>query len=266
MNINFKRLVIFCSLLLIFLPSCKEEKEEKKDDVTDSFAITYAIKRTLAHDETAYTQGLVFDGNQLYESTGQDGSWIAKVDLETGKHDKKVVLPDNYFGEGIAVLNNKIYQLTWQNRQGFVYDKHSFQQINKFSYNFEGWGITTNGKELIVSDGSNKLFFLDTLEFKVSKILSVTDHGYNVDRLNELELVGNYVWANQWQTDYIYKIDLATGIVVGKADFSSLSNEIKGENNQAEVLNGIAFNKQTKDFLITGKLWHKAFVVQMKYD
>jgi len=252
------------TLALFVLGSCKETKDEKREETKDSFAISYAIKRTLAHDETAYTQGLVFDGNQLYESTGQDGSWIAKVDLETGQHDKKVVLEDRYFGEGIAVLNNKIYQLTWQNRQGFVYDKTTFKQINTFSYNFEGWGITTDGKQLIVSDGTNKLFFLDTVEFKVSKILLVTDHGYKVDRLNELELVDGFVWANQWQTDYIYKIDLATGNVVGKADFTSLSNEIKGENDQAEVLNGIAYNQQTKDFLITGKLWHKAFVVQMK--
>lgn len=260
LRMRFYSIIIF----LLVLASCKEAKENKDEEKENPFVISYAIKSALTHDESAYTQGLVFDGNQLYESTGQAGSWIAKVDLETGQHDKKVILEDRFFGEGIAILNNKIYQLTWQNQQGFVYDKSSFEQIGKFFYDFEGWGITTDGRQLIISDGTDKLYFMDTLEFKVVKTISVKEQGFKLERINELEYVDGYVWANQWQTDYIYKIDVATGAVVGKADFSSLSNEIKRENDQAEVLNGIAYNAQTKDFLITGKFWHKAFVVQMK--
>jgi len=251
-------------IFVLVVAACKGKKEEQKTAEANPFYISYSIKRALPHNEDAYTQGLVFDGNQLYESTGQAGSWIATVDLESGVHSKKVILDDRFFGEGIAVLNDKIYQLTWQNRQGFVYDKNTFREIRKFFYTFEGWGITTDGKQLIISDGSDKLYFMDTIDFKVNKTLTVKAQGLKVDKLNELEYVDGFVWSNQWQTDYIYKIDLTNGNVIGQADFSTLSNEIRRENDEADVLNGIAYNPITKDFLITGKLWHKAFIVQMK--
>jgi len=169
MRAIFFVLVVF--VFCFFGCQTKEKKEAAAEDL-----IEYSIVKIFPHDKTAFTQGLVVEQGRLFESTGQHGtSWIAEVDIATGQQDKKVILDKKYFGEGIAILNNKIYQLTWQTKIGFVYDLRTFEKIREFEYDREGWGITHNGNNLIVSDGTNQLFFLDTLTLEPVTILKVTD-------------------------------------------------------------------------------------------
>jgi glutamine cyclotransferase len=247
-------------LVLIFLAACsKKEKKTVNDD-----SIPFELVKAFPHDVNAFTQGLVIENGKLFESTGQKGSWIAEVDIATGKQDKKVILDNKYFGEGITFLNNKVYQLTWQNHEGFVYDAHTFEKLKTFNYTHEGWGITHDGKNLIVSDGTDVLHFLDTVTLKDDHILHVTDNGSAVEKLNELEYIDGFVFANQWQTTMIYKINPSSGKVVGRMDLSSLSAEIEKFNGSFDVLNGIAYEKKTKTLLITGKLWPVMFALRLK--
>lgn len=244
---------------LILLAGCTSKKENKTSDL-----IEFTLVQAFPHDVKAFTQGLVIENGKLYESTGQKGSWIAEVDLATGKHDKKVTLDDKYFGEGITFLNNKVYQLTWQNHEGFVYDAKTFTKLKDFSYSHEGWGITHDGKNLIVSDGTDVLHFLDTATLKDDHVIHVTDGDEKVEKLNELEFIDGYVYANIWQTAFIVKIDPASGKVVGRMDLSSLGNEISKFEGSFDVLNGIAYEKKSKLFLVTGKLWPALFALRLK--
>ncbi len=181
----------------------------------------------------------------------------------SGKQNKKVVLDKNYFGEGITILNNKVYQLTWKNHTGFVYDLRTFRKIREFQYDQEGWGLTHNGKELIMSDGTAKLYFLDTLSLKSRTTLTVNDVDGQAGNLNELEFIEGFIYANQWQTSYILKIDPITGTVAGKLDLSTLTQKILAMNPEADVLNGIAYEKKSKTVLVTGKLWPAVFALRL---
>lgn len=251
---------LFAALVLLIAFSCgsKEKKTETEN------LIRFDLVKAFPHDVKAFTQGLVIENGKLYESTGQKGSWIAEVDLATGIHTKKIVLDDKYFGEGITFLNNKIYQLTWQNKEGFVYDAQTFAKLKDFTYEHEGWGITHNGKNLIVSDGTDVLHFLDTATLKDDHVIHVTDSGTAVDQLNELEFVDGYIFANQWQTANIFKIDPASGKVMGRLDLSSLGEEVAKFHGSFDVLNGIAYEKKSKLFLVTGKLWPVLFALRLK--
>jgi glutamine cyclotransferase len=243
--------VFLVSLVLLIGCKAKVNKEVASQDL-----IPYSIVKVFPHDKTAFTQGLVVEQGRLFESTGQYGtSWVAEVDIATGKQDKKVVLDKKYFGEGITVLNNKIYQLTWQTKIGFVYDLRTFEKIREFEYDREGWGITHNGSNLIVSDGTNQLYFLDTLTLKPVTILKVTDGDKPSEKLNELEFIDGFIYANQWQTNFILKIDPSNGQVVGRMDMTELAEKVFPLNPNADVLNGIAYEKKSKLLLITGKLW-----------
>lgn len=254
-------LVIIYSSLLLFC-SCKTK--EKKESVPSDL-IPYSITKIFPHDKTAFTQGLVIEQGRLFESTGQNGtSWIAEVNIITGQQDKKVVLDKSYFGEGITILNNKIYQLTWQSKIGFIYDLKTYKEIGKFEYDREGWGITHNGKNLIVSDGTDQLYFLDTLSLKSISILKVTDGDAPSEKLNELEFIEGFIYANQWQTNFILKIDPANGKVVGRMDMNELAEKVFPLNPNADVLNGIAYEKKSKMLLITGKLWPAMVAVRFK--
>lgn len=246
---------------VLVICSCKEKKPEP---VVEKNLIPYTLVKTFPHDNTAFTQGLTIEGGKLFESTGQENSWIAEVEITTGAQNKKVILDKKYFGEGITILNNKVYQLTWQNKVGFIYDLKTFQKKGEFQYEHEGWGITHNEKNLIVSDGTEKLYFLDTLTLKNVSTLSVTENGIKAEQLNELEFIDGYVYANQWQTPYILKIDAATGQVVGKMDVSSLTNRVQQMSPQADVLNGIAYEKKSKTLLVTGKYWPAMFALRFK--
>jgi glutaminyl-peptide cyclotransferase len=185
------------------------------------------------------------------------------VDIATGAHDKKIILDKKYFGEGITILNNKIYQLTWQNHLGFIYDLMTFKKIGEFQYDYEGWGISSDGKNIIVSDGTSKIRFLDTLTLKSVKDITVKDVQVAVDKLNELEFVDGFIFANQWQSNYLLKIDPRTGEVVGRMDLSTLAEKIFALNPKADVLNGIAFEKKSKLLLVTGKFWPALFALKI---
>ena len=190
--------------------------------------LQFNVLNVFPHDTSSFTQGLLFYKGQLMESTGgQPGinpyrSWVGKVDLKTGKADKKVFLDTTYFGEGIAVLNDKIYQLTWSGKKGFVYDAATLKKEQEFPLKTEGWGVTTDSTYLIVSDGSSNLYFLDPKDFSTKRVLGVTDNNGPVNNLNELEYINGHIYANKWQSNYILKIDPSNGQVIGRADLTGL--------------------------------------------
>jgi glutamine cyclotransferase len=262
-EINFRKImkVFFCISVVVMLSACNGKKSKGEKTAN---AIPYSIKKIFPHDKTAYIQGLTIADGRLFESTGQAGSWIAEVDIATGNQDKKVILDKRYFGEGITILNNKIYQLTWQSHIGFVYDFKTFNKIGEFKYDHEGWGITTDNKNLIVSDGTNKIRFLDTLTLRSTKEIIVKEGEVSVDQLNELEFIDGFIFANQWQTNYILKIDPTNGQVVGRMDLARLAEKIYPLNPTADVLNGIAYEKKSKSLLVTGKLWPALFALEIK--
>ncbi len=255
--------VVLCFFVSGFF-GCTKDREARSS--SDTRLIPYTVLKGFPHDSKAFTQGLtVFEG-RLFESTGQANSWIAEVDIATGNQDKKVTLDKKYFGEGITVLNNKIYQLTWQNHVGFIYDVRTFTKLKEFSYPREGWGITHNERNLIASDGTDRLYFLDTLSLEPVDTLTVRDKMGTIDNLNELEFIDGYVYANRWGTNEIMKIDPSTGVVTGILELSSLSERAHQMFPRADVLNGIAYEKKSKTLLVTGKLWPVLFALHLKAD
>lgn len=247
------------------LYACGDKQNNEVEASVDSLALSYSVVSTLPHNTDAYTQGLIIHDNKVLESTGQKGqSWIAEVNPGSGQHEKKVTLDNRYFGEGITVLNDKIYQLTWEEKTGFIYDAQTYKKIGEFKYNTPGWGITHDNKNLIMSDGSDKLYFLDTANFQVIRTVTVADPaGTKVKSINELEYIDGYVFANVYETALIVKIDPVTGKIVGRLDLSSIANEIKRMYPNTDVLNGIAYDKNSKALLITGKLWPKSYLIRL---
>ncbi len=224
---------------------------------------SYKVVKSFPHDPDAYTQGLFYKDGLLYEGTGQKGSSsIRKVELETGKVLQSVNLDSKYFGEGIVLFNDKLYQLTWTSEIGFVYDFTSFKQIKTFSYNTQGWGLATNGKELIMSDGSNTIHFIDPENFTEIRHIEVFDNQDIVESLNELEYIDGDIYANVYQTDKIVIIDPLTGTVKGVIDFTGLL-KASDRTNDVDVLNGIAWDEAGKRLFVTGKLWPKLFQVEL---
>ena len=226
---------------------------------------TYEVVATWPHDPAAFTQGLVFRNGGFVESTGLNGrSSLREVEVKTGRVLKQVVLPSQFFGEGVAVLNGRAYQLTWQNGRGFVYDADTFRREREFAYEGEGWGLATDGQALILSDGTNRLRFLDPATFQVSRTIEVTGgDGKPVDRLNELEWIRGEIFANVWQTDRVVRIDPVTGRVRGVIDFSHLLAP-GDRGRETDVLNGIAYDPVKDRLFVTGKNWPKIFEVRLK--
>jgi glutaminyl-peptide cyclotransferase len=258
---------VVLSLFVLFpfiLISC-ERRSEEKEATNDSLSLKYSLLSTLPHDDKAFTEGLVIYNDKLLESTGQNNqSWIAEVNQASGQHEKKVILDGQYFGEGITVLNKKIYHLTYQEKIGFVYDATNYKKIGEFNYNTEGWGITHDNKSLIMSDGTDKLYFLDTTTLKVIGTLPVTDiAGARVKNLNELEFINNYIFANVYESSVIVKIDPTSGKVVGQLDLSAITGEIKRMYPKTHELNGIAYQKSSNALLITGKFWPKSYLIRI---
>lgn len=249
-------------LWMILAASCSGSKTEKAVDQPD--LIPYSVQRTWPHDTKAFTQGLVIHKGQLYESTGESDSWIGVVNIKTGAADKRVELDDKYFGEGITVLNNKVYQLTWKGKEGFVYGLPAFDKIRNFTYSTEGWGITHDGKNLIMSDGTDKLYFLDTVNLAVVKTVNVIYRDSPLKDLNELEYVDGSIYANIWRTDLVARIDAVTGIAEGFLDLSELTGQARTINRQADVLNGIAWHAGTRSLLVTGKYWPLIYVLKLE--
>jgi glutamine cyclotransferase len=224
---------------------------------------SYEVVHTYPHDPKAFTQGLVFLDGALLESTGLNGqSTLRKVELETGKVLKQVQVPARYFAEGLALLNGKLYQLTWQDGKGFVYDLENFRLEMEFSYAGEGWGLATDGHFLIQSDGTERLRFIDPVTFEVKRTVSVSNQGQPVNRLNELEYIKGEIFANVWGTDLVARIDPATGKVLGIIDFTGLLSP--EDRAKTDVLNGLAYDPKADRLFVTGKLWPRLFEVSLR--
>ncbi|MGA9099157.1 MAG: glutaminyl-peptide cyclotransferase [Methanotrichaceae archaeon] len=222
----------------------------------------YKIINTYPHDTGAFTEGLVYDKGMLYESTGLYGkSTLRKVDLETGKVLDEIVLPDSLFGEGITIWKDRIIQLTWQSGTGLVYDKDNLSMIDSFTYNTEGWGLTSDSKHLIMSDGTDTLYFLDPETFKMVGQIKVKNNGNPVNDLNELEYIKGMVYANVWLTDKIAIISPENGEVKAWIDLQGLLSEKARRN--ADVLNGIAYDSEGDRLFVTGKLWPSLFEIKL---
>jgi glutamine cyclotransferase len=223
----------------------------------------FRIVNIYPHDPEAFTQGLVFHKGHIYEGTGLYGhSTLRKVELATGKIVKVYHLPAKYFGEGITICRNKLVQLTWQSKTGFIYDPQSFRILGKFAYPTEGWGITCDGNNLIMSDGTAILRFLDPRTFKVVKQIKVMDRGKVVPYVNELEYVKGEIYANIWDTGYIARISPQTGQVIGWIDLRGLYSHVT-EGKEVDVLNGIAYDAKNERLFVTGKFWPKLFEIKL---
>jgi glutamine cyclotransferase len=223
----------------------------------------YNIIQTYPHDSQAFTQGLVIENGNLYESTGRYGhSSVRQVDLNTGKVLKIHNLAKELFGEGLTVFNDQIVQLTLEAKTGFVYEPEHLEILQTFSYNTQGWGITHDGTHLIMSDGSSILRFLDPISFEVLFEIQVYDANVEVSQLNELEYIQGEIYANVWDTDRIVKISPKTGQVLGWID---LQNLLPAEDREqgVDVLNGIAYDKEQNRLFVTGKLWPKLFEIEL---
>lgn len=222
---------------------------------------TYRIVNVYPHDPQAFTQGLVFHGGYLYESTGlYNFSTLRRVELETGSILQIKHLSHQYFGEGLTIFTDSIIQLTWKSNVGFVYDVHSFELLQNFSFPNEGWGLTHDGDQLIMSDGTNTLSFLDPETFEKIGELYVQNNE-SITGINELEYIQGELFANIWKTDYIARIDLETGQVIGWIDLSGLRDANADDLN--EVLNGIAYDVQNDRLVVTGKHWSYLYEIQI---
>jgi glutaminyl-peptide cyclotransferase len=246
----------FALCLLALLSSCVENPNSPAD-------FTYRVINEYPHDAAAFTQGLVFENGVLYEGTGIRGqSSLRRVDLETGNVLQQHNLAANYFGEGITILGDRIFQLTWQSHKGFVYALDTFEALGEFSYPTEGWGLTHNGVHLILSDGSSTIYFLDPDNFEeVRRIQVVDSHGF-VTRLNELEYIDGEIYANVWQTDRIVRIAPDTGQVASSIDLDGLLSAQK-QSHQPDVLNGIAYDAEGDRLFVTGKWWPTLFEIEL---
>lgn len=226
---------------------------------------SYQIMRQYPHDTTDFTQGLFYENGVMYEGTGLEGhSKLKKYMLKSGEILKEKKLPDEIFGEGITVLNNKVFQLPYKNKIGFIYDKITLERQGSFNWQMEGWGITQNSSHLIVSTGSQYLFFLDTSNFKIIHRVQVADNKKLVKNINELEYVNGHVWANIWKTDDIIQIDPTTGKVLGRLNLKGILEGYEAEKQKENVLNGIAYNISHKSFYITGKKWPFLFEIKLE--
>lgn len=224
---------------------------------------TYKVMDSFPHDASAFTQGLVFYNGFLYEGTGLNGrSSLRKERLETGEVVKQINLAPEVFGEGIAIFNGQVIQLTWQSNVGYVYRLSDFQLVRQFSYPGEGWGLTSNSRELFLSDGTQEIRVLDPQTFKEKRRIRVRDGSTPVDQLNELEWVDGEILANVWQTDRIARISPQTGKVTGWIDLSGLLSPLYHLEPGA-VLNGIAYDAGGKRLFVTGKLWPKVFEIRV---
>jgi glutaminyl-peptide cyclotransferase len=283
------------SLLVACNSSSKEDNKGTESDNTPP-TLNYSVVKAYPHDTSSYTEGFLFHDGQLYESTGTTDdmpadrrSLFGAVDLATGKITPKAELDrKKFFGEGIVFLKDKIYQLTWTTNTGFIYDAKTFKVTGEFTYpSKEGWGMTTDGKYLIMSDGSSNITYLDpdstkpvqvlvhydngdstvkTLNsLRVARVLSVTDNNGPVGNINELELINGYLYANEYLTNYILKIDPATGKVLARLNLDSLVTEAKTRYAGAEVLNGIAYDPATGKIYVTGKLWANIYEISFQH-
>jgi glutamine cyclotransferase len=273
------KLLIYTLLSFILFTACKDSSNSSENsgsvaepELNDAPpTINYTILNATPHDKNSYTEGFLMHDGKLFESSGapeefdNTRSIVGIVDPVTGNIAVKAELDrKTYFGEGITILHDKLYQLTWTNKIGFIYDLKTFKKIGEFSFpSKEGWGMTTDGNSLIMSDGSSNLTFLDPVTFKTNRILGITDNNGPVGNINELEYVNGNILANIYQTPYIIRIDPNSGKVIGKADFSNLVKEVKSKNPDVDYMNGIAYDSVKNKIYITGKLWPNIYEVKL---
>lgn len=244
--------------------------ESKNVDISTSFSIyasqeptilDYKIVNTYPHDINAYTQGFEFYNGILLEGTGQyKESTLRKTDYKTGAVTEQIKLEDKYFGEGITVLKDKIYQLTWKEKTGFIYDAKTFKLEKTFSFETEGWGITNDGEKLYMSDGSEKIYTLDPVTLKVVDYISVYTAGSKIESINEMEWINGKIWANVYQKDVIAIVNPKTGAVENVINCAALKTKVT-QHPELDAFNGIAYNPSTKTYFVTGKNWDKTFEI-----
>lgn len=256
--------------LLVEVISGKNKKQKSNIDLfflsdIEPKSIQYSIINEYPHSKDNFTEGLVYQNGFMFEGTGDWGkSALVKTNLKTGEVLESVFLPSNIFGEGIAILNNKIIQLTYKSQEGYVYRKEDFNLIKKFSYSFspEGWGLTNNNENLIMSNGTDKLFVLDSTYYSMLKEIQICDNIEPIDSINELEYFEGIVYANIWMDNRIAKIEYNTGKVLGYIDMKEIvPTEYK--NDKTNVLNGIAINPQNGNLFVTGKRWSKIYEIKL---
>ena len=280
--VKFGRLFVYCSLLLA-VAGCSSHGAPVASEVTAGptlrpaatliaddgvpTELSWTVLRDFPHDTGAFTEGLLWHNDSLYESTGMEGqSSLRRVDLITGQVIKERDLSPDLFGEGLAFVDNRLYQLTWQSKIGFVYDADTFQPLRTFTYSDEGWGLTYDGKQLIQSDGTADLTYRDPANFKATRVVHVTSEGGPVTgpvkELNELEYIKGQIWANVWQTDWIAIIDPATGHVVNWLDLQGIL-ALADRTGKEDVMNGIAYDPVNDRIFVTGKYWPKLYWIKV---
>jgi glutaminyl-peptide cyclotransferase len=262
-----KALIVISSVLFIaFLMPANAFCNDKFNEKTITYH-HYRIINIYPHDQKAFTQGLIYHEGLLYESTGKWGqSSLRQVDLETGKILRIHHLPNRYFAEGMTIWQNKIIQLTWRSRKGFVYQLQNFKPLSQFTYPTEGWGLTHDGEKLIMSDGTDKLYFLNVNTFETIGMIEVRDQNRPIVNLNELEYIDGEIFANIWMSDLIVRISPQNGQVLGWIDLSGLKSLLSHDKINApkpNVLNGIAYDKIKQRLFVTGKFWHQLFEIQI---
>jgi glutamine cyclotransferase len=274
-----KRLVVLIWLFTVGLSSCSSSTITPVITTTPTVEKTptpmptkivgisnygYTIVQQLPHDTSAFTEGLTFKDGNLYESNGQNGlSDLRILDLNTGTVKNKVNLGNEYFGEGMTILNGKIFQLTWVNNKGFIYDANSLMTLGEFQYTGEGWGLTNDGRFLIMSNGSNAITYLNPETFQIQKVIYVYDKGTPVYSINELEYVKGEIYANIWHSNKVAQIDPELGEIIGWIDLTGLRSK-EAEQNQEAVLNGIAYDSVGDRLFVTGKLWPTIFEIKLE--
>lgn len=247
--------------------------EGKNIDITTGFSIfasfepkilSFKILNTYPHDINAYTQGFEFYNGILLEGTGQyKESTLRKTDYKTGKVIEQIKLEEKYFGEGITVLNDKIYQLTWQEKTGFIYDAKTLKLEKTFSFETEGWGITNDGEKIYMSDGSEKIYILNPETLKVEDYINVYTNGAKIEAVNEMEWINGKIWANIYQKDAIAVINPKTGAVENVINCGELRSKVT-QHQELDAFNGIAYNPVTKTYFVTGKNWDKTFEIEVE--
>jgi glutamine cyclotransferase len=266
--------VLLIATFAVCLTACQEKPQDKArvEAVAEARKVPewkghsmlgYEVIREFPHDSEAFTQGLLVSQGQWIESTGGYGTTsIRRVERETGKIWKRTDLPAEFFGEGAAEMDGKIYQLTWQSQRGFIYDTKTLQKLDDFQYQGEGWGLTNDASSLIMSNGSDRLRYLDPKTFHVWRELQVRINGEPVNLLNELEFIEGEIFANVWRTEKIVRINPKDGNVVGVIDLTGIDAKEKRRDPE-HVLNGIAYDPKTGEMFVTGKCWPKIYQIQL---
>ncbi len=259
-----RQFLLICIICVAFGCNDNEPKDPILNIPEAPKSLSYSIITSYPHDTSSYTQGLIIYNGEMYEGTGNYGfSKLKKVDFKTGNTLKEISLDKKYFGEGVTILNDTIYQLTWREKKIFVYTLNDFKKVKEFDVDIEGWGLTNDGKNLIVSTGGSNINYYQPSDFKLIKSVTVLESGNPSFNLNELEYLNGFIYANQYQLPYILKIDPATGLVVAKADVSDIWNRIKAIDPDADVPNGIAYDSASNKMYITGKWWPELYEIQL---